>query len=171
MSHRQVDEKSVKRQYNHIFYDTSAIEVKVRETHNLIADICEAAQADVFWESCSSTDGGCRTQGWLSQRTSSDMSALLGLIYKERKYSQNLVCAQDSLEVSLSNSSFSFSWVWTTYPVWSVVEVGFGKVSVRKNLASSSPVQSRSQEWGLQCEGGWGRSVFSCSGYVFCLFS
>lgn len=47
----------------------------------------------------------CRTQGWLFQRTSTGISATLGLMYKERKYSESLVCAQDSLEVSLTPHS------------------------------------------------------------------
>lgn len=42
-----------------IIYDTSTIEIKIRETQNVRADICEAAQADVCLESCSSLDGGC----------------------------------------------------------------------------------------------------------------
>lgn len=126
-------------------------------------------------ECCSSTDGGCyhwRTQGWLSRRPSPDISALLGLRCKERKYSQSLMCAQDSLEISLPNSSFSLSWVWTTYPVWSVAEAGFGKISARKNLTSCPPVQALSQEWELQYEGGWGRNVcifmfWLCFWFVF----
>lgn len=88
----------------------------------------------------------CRTQRWLSQRSSTDISALLGLMYKESKHSQSLMCTQDSLEISLSNSSFSFSWVWTTYPVWSVVEAGFAKASVRKKprlIPSCTRTESR----------------------------
>lgn len=77
------------------------------------------------------------------------------------------MCTQDSLEVSLPNSSLSLSWVQTTYPVWSVVEAGFGKISMRKYLTSSPPVQALSQEWGVQYEGGWGRDVFSCSWLCF----
>lgn len=59
VSRGQVNAKSVIRKYNRIFYDTSTVEIKVRETQNVRADICEAAQADVCLENCSSTDGWC----------------------------------------------------------------------------------------------------------------